>query len=207
MNSPEEWAAIAAWVGVLVAAVAAVYAGLQARRAKESLRFTRESAEAAKDQAHHARISADASNKSALAAVDQAASARAALELARQERLRADQPSFEIKLSGPKNDRCHVVVRMADGPPGVHATLTWISEYSWPVNSRVAQTEIGFGNGQGQYEMFKNAEVGFDVDVKPNVKKVSVRVIVESIDMADPERTWEYVEIARWEALPPPQVW
>jgi hypothetical protein len=55
--------------------------------------------------------------------------------------------------------------------------------------------------------MFKNAEAGFHVDVNPNVTRLSVRVGLESIDMADPEPTWTYVEIARWEAPPPPHVW
>lgn len=72
----DDWSAILTGASVVVAIVAAVIAGLQARRARQSLRYAHEQAEAAKVQAHHASGSATSASKSADAAMDQAGSAR-----------------------------------------------------------------------------------------------------------------------------------
>jgi len=182
---PDLWAAIAAWIGVFVALAAAIYTGKQARRAQQALRYASEQAEAAKDQA---------------------ASAREALDLARKEHLRADKPTFDIELKGPANDRCRLVIRMIDGPPGIHAQLSWSIEYSWPAGTGVSETEIQFGQGPGTYDLFKNGEIGAYIDVKPRITKASVRVEIVATDMADQERTWTDAQVASWHALPPPQI-
>lgn len=185
MNA-DVWAAIAAWAAVVVAVTAAVYTAKQARRAQEALRYTREQADAA---------------------TDQAASARQALELARKEHLRADKPTFDVELKGPADDRCHLTVRMIDGPPGILVQLSWSIEYSWPAGPGVSETSVDFGQGPGTYDLFKNGEIGLDIDVKPRITKASVRLEIVAADMADPERTWTDAQVITWQAPPPPRIY
>lgn len=73
---PAEWAAIAAWAGVVVTVGGVLYTRSQARSAHMALQETRKAREAAQDQAYSARESAEAARLAAHAAVDSARNGR-----------------------------------------------------------------------------------------------------------------------------------
>jgi len=198
-----DWPIIAAWAAVLVAFGGSVYAGQQARSAKESLRLAREAKDIALDQAHSARDSAESARVAKVATVDQARSARDSVEVARAALHRADRPRFEITADPRQTDKVPVTVKMLDGPPALNVEVSWISESSWPIANTARSVRLHAGTGLGLYDLVLNDKIGFSADVPLESERGDVKVILECTEVGGEERKWPHVEVVEWERISP----
>lgn len=197
MNA-DEWAAIAAWTGVVVAVGAAIVAGLQARSAAASLKETKKARAAAQDQAESARESARAASVSASATVDQAGSARESVDLARRTLHRADQPRFELEGDIHEDNRLTVVARMVAGPPEVTASGRWRA------SSTGTEQDDGsslFDHREGStttYRIVLGDRILVPMDVPDWAVTATIRLDLHCTDVADDERQWDSPTMLEW---------
>jgi hypothetical protein len=178
------FAAIAAWAAVPAAYVSARYGRSQARSAEKS---------------------SIADSRSSYATLDQARVSRTADH-------RAEKPVFAISIAA-RDGHYPVTVRMVDGPTQIEVVAAWIVEVTGPEEdagngTRVSESRMDTGTGQGRYELVKNDR--FELRVTSpldDAARVEVKVVLQCASLDDRERReWPHVEIVEWIASPKSRV-